>query len=113
MPADFITYHNVLSIGKPILCGDLQEAARSISKYSDDLRRMLNIPHKTGTVDMRYVADKEMEAKKKHVFETFITRHPSPSWRQFAHTLYRLGEHEALVELFNKHLPCKLWLLNL
>lgn len=96
-----------LLLGKAIICDELQEAAQSVKKYTDDLRQMLNIHHKAGTVDMRYVPDDELEAKKRVVFEEFIGSHPSPSWRQFAHALYRLGEHAALQQLFNKHLPRK------
>ena len=66
---------------------------------------MLNIPHKAGTVDTRFVPDAEIEAKKKKMFEVYISSHPSPSWRQFALSLYRLKEHDSLKSLYNSQLP--------
>lgn len=88
-----------------IVCDDLEAAARSILKDSEELCKMLNIPHKAGTVDTRFVPDAEIEAKKKKMFEVYISSHPSPSWRQFALSLYRLKEHDSLKSLYNSQLP--------
>lgn len=87
-----------------MVCEEMQVAARSVSKYCDDLRKLLNIPH---TMELRYVPQGEIENKKQRIFKAFISNHPAPSWRLFAHALYQLGEYEALRALYNKHLPCK------